>query len=468
MAILGSNKQAPAIAPRPIGRRGELALGIVQRLQEAGFPAYWVGGCVRDFLLEKEPQDYDIATGAPPEQTERLFLRTVPVGRQFGILIVVEQDYRFEVATFRAEADYQDGRRPNRITYSDATADAQRRDFTVNGLFYDPVRRQLFDWVNGQRDLRDKTIRTIGNPAERFAEDHLRLLRAVRFAAQLGFQIEPGTLSALQTFAPKSVQVSAERIREELLKLFRPPQAARGLDLLRMTGLLAHLLPEIAALIPCEQSPDFHPEGSAYDHVRLMLELLPADAASSLPWAVLLHDIGKPPTTTRDPITGLPHFYGHEKAGADLAEAVLMRLKFPRKQIDEIAACVRHHMQFKDVPRMRKSTLRRVLMRPTFPLELELHRLDCVGSHQNLEIYRLLVAEAEQLRTQSHLRPPLLHGHDLIAMGWPAGPVLGQVLREIRERQLEDDLTSPAQARAWAQEQMAGRLGAKPEPGSAK
>jgi putative nucleotidyltransferase with HDIG domain len=212
-------------------------------------------------------------------------------------------------------------------------------------------------------------------------------------------------------------------------------------------------------LIPCAQSPDFHPEGSAYEHVRLMLDQLPPDASPSLPWAVLLHDIGKPPTTTRDALTGSTHFYGHEKAGAELAEAILLRLKFPRRQIEEIVACVRHHMQFKDVPHMRKATLRRLLMRPTFPLELELHRLDCAGSHHNLSIYHSLVTEAAQLEANPQLRPPLLHGQDLIEMGWAPGPALGQVLREIREKQLQDELTTTAEALAWARQRIASRRG---------
>jgi poly(A) polymerase len=380
----------------PSSNPRELATGIVQRLQSAGFAAFWVGGCVRDFLLGRAPQDYDIATNARPEQVEQLFPRTVGVGRKFGVLLVLIEEQPFQVATFRAESDYADGRHPAQVTFTDARADAARRDFTVNGLFYDPLSRQLHDWVGGEADLRAKVIRTIGVPDERFAEDHLRLLRTVRFAAQLAFAIEPQTLAAVQRLAPAITTISAERIREELLKLFAPPHAARGLDLLRDSGLLPHLLPELAATITCEQSPDYHPEGSVFNHLRLMLAKLPPDASPSLPWAVLLHDIAKPVTATRDPVTGGIHFYEHEKIGARMAEEILRRLRFPSRQIEEITACVRHHMQFKDAPQMRKATLRRLLLRPTFSLELELHRLDCLGSHGRLDVYEFLVAAADR------------------------------------------------------------------------
>ena len=430
------------------------ALEIARRLQTAGFTAYWVGGCVRDTLLGKEPHDFDLATNATPDQIEILFHRTVPVGRKFGVLIVIEAGEQFQVATFRAEGDYQDGRRPGQVTFCDAQADACRRDFTVNGLFFDPVQEQLHDWVGGEADLRAKTLRTIGPPEQRFAEDHLRLLRAVRFAAQLDFQIESNTLAAVRTNAPNISRVSAERVRDELVKLFCPPHAARGLELLQEGGLLAPVLPEIAATISCDQSPDFHPEGTVFNHLRKILALLPADAHSSLPWAVLLHDVAKPATATRDPGTGQIHFYGHEKVGAVMAEALLKRLKFPRKQTEEIVACVLQHMQFKDVQHMRKATLRRLLLRPTFPLELELHRLDCLGSHGRLDHYDFLVAAAAQLHAQPALRPPLLTGGDLIALGMKPGPQLGVLLAEIREQQLQDELTTADEARAWAQERL--------------
>jgi len=456
------------------------AVEIVRHLQSAGFSAFWVGGCVRDFLLGREPGDYDIATSARPEQVEKLFKRTVAVGKKFGVLVVLEGGHQFQVATYRAEADYRDGRHPEQVTFGDAQADAQRRDFTVNGLFYDPIAEKLHDWVGGEKDLRAKIIRTIGVPEERFAEDHLRLLRAVRFAAQLGFEIEPQTLAAVRSLASKIELISAERIRDELIKLFSPPTfgvppsggktrlvseppeggtpnstpAARGLVLLLKSGLLPGVLPEVIATLACEQSPDFHPEGTVFEHIRLMLEQLPPGAHPSLPWAVILHDIAKPATAELDPVTGKINFYGHEKVGAALAERILTRLRFPKKQIEEIVACVRQHMQFKDVKQMRKATLRRLLMRKTFPLELELHRLDCLGSHGDLGHYEYLVAQAAELEKQPAIRPPLLTGDDLIALGVKPGPAMGALLAEIREKQLQDELKTPRQARAWVKKRL--------------
>ncbi|HRD05881.1 MAG TPA: CCA tRNA nucleotidyltransferase, partial [Verrucomicrobiota bacterium] len=347
---------------------------------------------------------YDLATAARPEQIERLFPRTLAVGRKFGVMVVLEAGCQFQVATFRAEADYQDGRRPGRVAFGDARADALRRDFTVNGLFYDPVRRRLHDWVGGAADLRARVIRTIGAPAERFAEDHLRLLRAVRFAAQLDFRLEAETFAAVRAHAARIRRISAERIREELVKLFQPPHAARGLELLWQSGLLEHVLPEVAATVACRQSPEFHPEGSVFNHLCRMLHHLPPAPDPALPWAVLLHDVAKPLTATTDPATGSIHFYGHERLGAEMAGVILRRLRFPRKHIETVVQAVRRHMQFKDAPQMRKATLRRLLLRPTFPLELELHRLDCLGSHGRLEVYDYLVAQAGLLARQPQIR----------------------------------------------------------------
>ena len=460
----------------------EVAKEVVRRLQNAGFSAFWVGGCVRDFLLGREPGDYDVATSALPEQIEKLFKRTVAVGRKFGVMVVVEGEQQFQVATFRAEADYRDGRHPERVLFGDARADALRRDFTINGLFYDPVADKLHDWVGGEADLRAKVIRTIGLPDERFAEDHLRLLRAVRFAAQLGFQIEPRTFAALKANAAKIKTISAERIREELFKLFAPPKlandkssradlpvgqdarqrfptthAARGLELLREGGLLEHILPELAATITCEQSADFHPEGTVFEHLKLMLSHLRPDAHPLLPWAILMHDIAKPLTASRDPKTGSIHFYEHEKIGAKMTEEILERLRFPRKQIEEVVVAVRHHMQFKDAMQMRKSTLRRLLMRNTFPLELQLHRLDCLGSHGRLDVYNFLETQSAELSTKPEIRPPLLTGNDLIKLGMKPGPAMGKLLAEIREKQLQDELKSKAEARAWARKHLESR-----------
>ncbi|MEI7732456.1 MAG: CCA tRNA nucleotidyltransferase [Verrucomicrobiota bacterium] len=426
-----------------------VATEIARRIQQAGFAAYWVGGCVRDFLLGREPRDYDVATNATPELIERLFLKTIPVGRQFGVVLVLEQGFEFQVATFRSESGYTDGRHPGQVTFGDPAADASRRDFTVNGLYYDPGQKVLHDWVGGEADLKSRVLRAIGNPAERFAEDHLRLLRAVRLAAQLGFEIEPATLAAVKQNPERVMRVSAERIRDELLKLFCPPHAARGLDLLRETGLLAHVLPEIAATIECAQSPQYHPEGSVYNHIRLMLSNLPAECPAMLPWAVLLHDVAKPVTATRDEVTGQHHFYTHEKVGAEMTETILRRLRFSNQEIADVKICVYHHMQFKDAREMRKSSLRRMLMRPTFPLELELHKLDCLGSHQGLELYDFLKTQQAELAQQPEVLPPLLTGHDLQSLGLKPGPAMGRVMAELREKQLQDELKTAEEARAW-------------------
>jgi poly(A) polymerase len=434
------------------------ATEIVRRLRNAGFEAFWAGGCVRDALLGREPHDYDVATSATPDQIEAVFPRTIPVGRQFGVIIVLEGGHQFQVATFRAEEDYQDGRRPGTVRFSHAREDAIRRDFTVNALFYDPLTEQVHDWVGGEKDLRARLIRTVGSPDERFAEDHLRLLRAIRFATQLEFNIEAQTMAAVQKHAARIKLVSAERIRDELNKLFTSPHAARGLTLLHESGLMPHVLPELVPTLTCDQSPDYHPEGTVFNHIRLMLEHLPDDTASapskeSLAWSALLHDIAKPVTASRGD-DGLIHFYTHEKVGAEMAEVILQRLKFPRRQTDEIVAAVRHHMQFKDAPKMRKNTLRRMMLRETFPLELALHRLDCLGSHRQLDIYDYLVKQQAHLNDQPHLHPPLLTGADVIAMGMKPGPELGALLHELRDHQLADELKTPEEARAWVLEKM--------------
>jgi poly(A) polymerase len=435
------------------------AESIVRRLQDAGFSAYWVGGCVRDFLLGRVPEDFDIVTSALPDQIEAIFARTIPVGRKFGVLIVLEDGFQFQVATFRAESDYRDGRHPEHVAFGDARADAERRDFTINGLLYDPLRRETRDWVGGEADLRAGIIRAIGSPEARFGEDHLRILRAVRFAAQLGFQFEERTWDAIKALAPKVLHISAERIRDELLKIFRFPHAARGLELLQTCGLLAQILPELEATTTCEQSQDFHPEGTVFNHLVLMLRQLPPDAPPALAWAVLLHDVAKPLTAAPDPATGSIHFYGHERVGAEMAEAILTRLRFPRAFIDEIVHAVRCHMQFKDAPKMRTATLRRMILRPTFPLELQLHRLDCLGSHGRLEVYDFLVQQTEEMARKPTIRPPLLNGDDLIALGVAPGPAMGKLLSDLRDKQLQEELVTSDEARAWVLAQI-GRPGA--------
>jgi len=432
----------------------ETATDIIRRLNEAGHEAYLVGGCVRDELRGLEPADYDIATSALPDEVEGLFARTVGVGKSFGVMLVLEAGEQFEVATFRADGEYVDGRHPSEVEFSDAKTDANRRDFTVNGLFLNPVTGEVYDWVGGEADIAARTLRTIGEPAERFGEDHLRLLRAVRFAAQLDFEIDPATWVAVKANAEAITKVSAERIRDELLKLFRPPHAARGLDLLRDSGLLAHVLPELVDTIGCEQSPEFHPEGDVYQHIRLMLDSMNDDAPVELPWTILLHDIAKPATAAIGD-DGLIHNYGHDKLGAKMAEDILRRLKFPRKQIDAIVFTVLKHMNLAAAPKMRKAKLRRMLLRPTFELELEQHRIDCLGSHRKSDIYDFLRAEQAALADQPALLELLVTGSDLIELGIEPGPAMGKLLNEIRDRQLAEEFSTREAALAWAKENAA-------------
>ena len=426
------------------------AHGLVKRLAEAGFQAFWVGGCVRDDRLGQAPTDYDIATDATPDEIEQLFRKTIPVGKQFGVIMVLEAGHEYQMATFRAESDYTDGRRPGSVRFTDAREDAMRRDFTINGLFYNPLADELHDWVGGQADLDAQRIRTIGDPSERFGEDRLRLLRAVRFAAQLGFEIDPATFAAVQQDAAAIREVSAERIRDELLKLFRPPHAACGLDLLHESRLLPEVLPELAATIGCEQPPKYHPEGDVFTHIRLMLSHLPGDAGTTLIWSVLMHDIAKPATQSRD--EGRIRFLGHEKVGAVMTLEIMNRLRFPKANSAVVKTCVRHHMQLKDAQKMRPATLRKLFLRPTFPVELALHRLDSLASTGKLDNFEFLEARFVEFQNQPELQKPLVDGGDLIALGQAPGAKLGKLLSDIRNRQLAGELTTREQALAWARE----------------
>ena len=426
------------------------ALGLARCLAKAGFQAFWVGGCVRDARLGQAPTDYDIATDATPDEIEHLFRKTIPVGKQFGVIMVLEAGHEYQVATFRAEGDYADGRRPGSVRFTDAREDTLRRDFTINGLFYDPLADELHDWVGGQADLEARRIRTIGDPAERFGEDRLRLLRAVRFAVQLGFEIEPATFAVVQQHAAAIREVSAERIRDELLKLFRLPHAAHGLDLLHESRLLPEVLPELAATIGCEQPPEYHPEGDVFTHIRLMLSHLPADAGTTLIWSVLMHDIAKPATLRRD--GGRIRFLGHEKVGATMALEIMNRLRFPKAESAAVKTCVRHHMQLKDAQQMRPATLRKLFLRPTFPVELALHRLDSLASSGKLDNFEFLEAKLGEFQDQPELQKPLVDGGDLIALGQLPGAELGRLLSDIRDRQLAGELTTREKALAWARE----------------
>lgn len=428
------------------------ATAIARRLQEAGHTAYFAGGCVRDELLGLEPHDYDIATSAKPAEVQKLFPHTQAVGAHFGVILVMEHGRTFEVATFRSDHEYIDGRRPEMVTFSTPEEDAARRDFTINGMFHDPVAGRFIDFVGGREDLRAKTLRAIGDPAARFREDKLRLLRAVRFAARFGYQIDPATREALRAHAADIRAVSAERIREELVKILAHPNRVGGFDLLDQCGLLGEILPEIEALKGCEQPAQFHPEGDVFVHTRAMLGLLPPDATARLALAVLFHDIGKPPTFRYHADEDRIRFSGHDRVGAAMTEKLMERLRFSRNDIDRVAEAVRQHMVFKDVRNMRTARLKRFMAREGFAEELELHRVDCQSSHGALDNYEFLKAKAEEFAKEPLIPPPLVSGHDLVALGWKPGPRFGPVLEAVQTAQLEGTLTTTAEALDWIRE----------------
>ena len=437
--------ETPQLADSPLTTT---ARAIAERLHAAGHIAYFAGGSVRDLLLGGPPKDIDIATDAPPETVQRLFKRTYAVGAHFGVVVVLEEGMQFEVATFRSDGAYVDGRRPATVTFSTPQEDAARRDFTVNGMFFDPQVNEVIDFVGGRDDLAAQLIRAIGKPDERFAEDRLRMLRAVRFATTLRFEIETATWSALVQNAPSITEISAERIREELVRIFMSPQRARGWDLLDASGLMAAVLPEVEAMKGCEQPPQFHPEGDVFKHTRIMLELLPEQVSLPLVLSVLFHDIGKPRTSSIDE-NGRIRFNGHDRVGAEMTEALMERLRFSRAEIDATVEMVRQHMVFKDVPNMRVAKLKRFMARPTFDDELELHRVDCASSHGMLDNYELLQAKREEFANEPIIPPPLVRGDDLIALGMKPGPQFGEILEAVETRQLEGGFRDRDEALAW-------------------
>ena len=426
------------------------ATDIVRTLVGAGHQAVFAGGCVRDMLRGVAPKDYDIATSAHPDEVRRLFPKSQAVGAHFGVIIVWRQGVQYEVATFRTDGRYTDGRRPDSVKFTDAREDARRRDFTINGLFFDPLTREVIDYVEGRADLEAKILRAIGEPRKRFREDQLRLLRAVRFATVLDFEIEKGTWDAMVELAPQVRSVSAERIREELIRIFLHPHRLRGFDLLVASGLMEAVLPEILVLQGCEQPPQWHPEGDVFKHTRIMIELLPEEVSLPLVLSVLFHDIAKPATFEVD-ATGRIRFNGHDRLGAEMTEGILRRLKFPNDVIEPTVEAVANHMMFKDVQKMRVSRLKRFMARPTFQDEMELHRVDCLSSNGLTDNYDYLRGkEAEFAAEEKPLMPkPLINGHQVMALGVPPGPKVGEVLRTVQDLQLEGALQSPEEAVAW-------------------
>jgi poly(A) polymerase len=374
------------------------------------------------------------------------------------VIIVLEQGAEIQVATFRGDGTYHDGRHPESVRFTDAEGDSRRRDFTVNGLFFDPIEERILDFVEGRRDLESRLLRAIGDPSERFAEDKLRLLRAVRFATTLGFEIDPDTWREILVWSPEIHAVSAERIRDELVKILLSPNRVRGFDLLDKSGLLRQVLPEMDALKGCDQPPEFHPEGDVFVHTRLMLSMLAPDASLPLVLSVLFHDIGKPATRAVDE-TGRIRFNGHEGVSAGMTLRLLQRLRFPNEVIDAVIPAVRLHMSFKDVPNMRVATLKRMMARPTFEEELELHRVDCLASHGMLDNHAMLIAKREEFGREPLIPEPLITGHDLIALGMKPGPEFAEVLMSVQTRQMEGTLNTREEALEWIKSTLSGGNG---------
>jgi len=433
------------------------ALTIVRELQDAGHEAYFAGGCVRDRLRGVEPKDYDVATSATPDEILKLYPRGDTIGAHFGVILVRRNGHHFEIATFRVDGNYADGRRPESVTFSTSEADARRRDFTINGMFFDPVGDRLIDHVDGESDLRARLIRAIGDPLARFEEDYLRLLRAVRFATLLDFEIEPATWSAIVTVADRITCISPERIREELDRVWISPARLRAFDLLVESGLMKAILPEIIDLQGCEQPPVWHPEGDVFVHTRLMLSLLPADASLPLVLSVLFHDIAKPAAYTYDPAEDRIRFSGHDHIGAQMTEGILKRLRYSNAVIAATTSAVAHHMQFKDVRKMRTSTLKRFMARDNFEDELELHRVDCAGSNGLFENYDYVVEKRHEFdAARTPLLPPrFINGGDLIARGMTAGPAFAEILTEAQDLQLEGTLPTREEALLWLDRRLA-------------
>ena len=424
----------------------EKALSIVQRLRQEGYESYLAGGCVRDMLLHKSPKDYDIATSARPEDVQRVFSDTVPVGAQFGVILVLVEGDPFQVASFRYDGPYLDGRRPIHVRYGSLREDIQRRDFTINGMVYDPIDDRLIDLVEGQKDLARQTIRAIGDARQRFEEDRLRMIRAVRFAASLEFTIEAETFAAIQELAPTIAQISWERIGDEMTRILTEGGARRGFELLDDCGLLATLMPEITAMKGTPQSPDYHPEGDVFQHTMLLLRHLEAPS-ETLAYGCLLHDVAKPLCVRQEAqrIT----FYGHTERGAEIAEAILKRLKRSRTVRDRVAYLVRNHLRLVQAPKMRLSTLKRFLREDGIDELLELARIDALSSNGDLQYYRFCKERMGELKDDEIRPQPLLRGGDLIAIGLTPGPSFADILRQAEDAQLGGELTSRPEALAW-------------------
>ncbi len=430
----------------PEGPLFDAAKSVVKKLRDAGFQTYWVGGAPRDIRRGDEPEDIDMVTVATPEAVKKIFPESDLVGACFGVSLVKEGGFVFEVATCREERGYTDGRRPDSVRYTkNFEMDIQRRDFTINAMLYEPNSGELIDYVAALVDLDDHNVRAVGNPLERFNEDYLRMLRAVRFAARLDFNLAPSTFNAIGKLAAKVNLLAPERVREELELMLTGEAPASALRLLKSTGLLAVLLPEIDALAGVAQPKKFHPEGDVWEHTLLMFDYLEERPTVELAWSILLHDAGKPVTRTVDD-NKVPHFYNHEVAGAEIAASVAERLRFSNDAREHVVHAVRNHMRFATVREMREAKLKRLMAEPEFELELELHRLDCQASHGMMECYDFLTAKRQGESRPLELPPPLITGDDLIAAGYRPGPEFREMLDALMDEQLDGVLTDRDEA----------------------
>jgi poly(A) polymerase len=436
------------------------AAQMVLKLKTARHEAFFVGGCVRDLLRGVDPPDYDIVTSATPDEVCSLFSHTVPVGASFGVVIVIDGGHRYEVATFRTEGEYRDGRRPDTVSFATAEDDVQRRDFTINALLMNPQTGDIIDYIDGRTDLLKRIIRTIGDPGKRFSEDYLRMLRAVRFAAGLDYRIDPDTFEAIKRLASAIRCISPERIRDELTKIITRGDPRRGMELLAETGLLQEVLPEVSDLCGVGQPARYHPEGDVWEHVLRMLALFPGherpEIDSCLAWGIIMHDIGKACTRSEDE-SGI-HFYGHVREGERIAGEIMRRLRFSRGEIEAVLALIHCHMLFINVREMRPNRLKRFLRMPDFQRHLELHRLDCLGSHGFLDNYHFCVDKLSEIAKEDLYPPRLLKGGDLIEMGFPPGPLFREILRAVEDAQLDGYISTPEEARRMVMDQWGGHF----------
>ncbi len=421
----------------------QFAISILERLRAHGHIAFLAGGCVRDMVMGIEPADYDIATDARPEEIMALFEKTIPVGAQFGVVKVLKDGFQFEVATFRSDSTYSDGRHPDTVAFSNAEGDVQRRDFTINGMLYDPVSDNIIDYVGGKKDIEARRIRTIGDPYKRFEEDRLRMLRAIRFACRFDYQIESETASAVKKYAPKILTVSAERIREELEKIITGSRREAGIKLMDELGLLGEILPEVTTMKGVEQPPNFHPEGDVYVHTLLTLSKLEDNPTWTLAMGALLHDVGKPVTFTIEERIRFPY---HEYRGEEMAGKICDRLKTSKAEKERIMWLVRRHLCFKDARNMRISTLKKLFAHEGYAELLVLFKADTLASSGDLSDYNFCQEMYEKLSHEEVKPKPLINGNDLIAMGLAPGPIFSKILSQVYEEQLDGKITTKEEA----------------------